>query len=395
MMEGKLVSMKGFVAVSILVLLINSSGQPRNLRSSRTRESKVERIRVGRSPGSIEAADFNHDGILDLAVTGESDSSVTILLGKGHGEFCQAEGSSFYAGNAPNDIAVGDFNKDGNLDLAFANHDRKYLTVLLGNGKGGFGPAEGSPFSVEVIPHAHGVATADFNNDGRLDLVTDSWGNNQIEILWGDAKSLFMTRGTHVKVGNHPYQRIRVADVNGDGSADIVTTNLDGDNATVLLGDGKGEFHEAPGSPVPCGTAPFGLAIGDVNGDGKPDLAIINSPASTSDRTGKNGLTVLFGDGAGRFSTMKGSPVPSGEIPNRIAIGDINGDGINDIAVSDNGSNKVYVFLMSKLGILSQYIVTVGNNPKGIALADINGDGKADIAVCNNTDNDISIIFTK
>jgi hypothetical protein len=378
----------------LMILLSLSCGQRTKFQQS-LEWSQTMNIEVGRAPGSIEVADFNNDKIPDVAVTSESDSSVTVLLGQGNGEFTQAPGSPFFTGNAPNDMAIGDFNKDGNLDLAFANHDRKYLTVLLGNGQGGFASAAGSPFPVEVIPHTHGLATGDFNNDGRLDLVTDSWGNNEVEVLFGDSIKLFRTPGTFFKVGNHPYQRVRVADVNGDGNIDIVTTNLDGDNATILLGDGKGAFNEAPGSPVPCGDSPFGLAIGDVNGDGKRDLAIINSPASTSDRRGTNGLTILLGDGAGKFAMMKGCPFYSGSIPNRIAIGDLNGDGINDIAVSDNGTDKVYLFIMSRNGVASQLSVTVGSHPKGVALADVNGDGKADILVCNNSDNDISIILSK
>src|SRR6266496_292434 len=85
-------------------------------------------------------------------------------------------------GKAPGCVEIADLNDDSNPDLAFANHERKYLTVLLGNGQGDFTAAPKSPFPVEVIPHTHGIATGDFNNDGRLDLVTDSWGNNQIEV---------------------------------------------------------------------------------------------------------------------------------------------------------------------------------------------------------------------
>ena len=110
----------------------------------------------------------------------------------------------------------------------------------------------------------------------------------------------------------------------------------------------------------------------------------------------KNGLTVLLNDGAGKFTTMKGSPFEAGNIPNRIAIGDINGDHVNDIVTSDNNSNKIYVFLMSRSAtVSSQSVITVGNNPKGIAIADLDGNGKDDIVVCNNIDNDISIILSK
>lgn len=354
------------------------------------------RIKVGRSPGSVEAGDFNKDKFIDLAIASETDSSVTILLGNGRGNFTAAGGSPFFAGPQPNDITIKDFNIDGNPDLAFANHEHKFLTVLLGNGKGNFTAAAKSPFHVEGIPHTHGIATGDFNRDRRPDLVTDSWGNDNVEVLFGDSVDLFKTPGSFFKVGKRPYQRLRVADINRDGTDDIVTTNTEANNVTVLLSNGNGGFDEPAGSPYPCGNAPFGISIGDLNADEKPDLAIINSPGSMGDGKGKNGLTVLLGDGKGEFATMKGSPFESGKIPNRIAIGDTNGDGVNDIITSDNDSNKIYLFLMKKNGtVLLQSSITVGNHPKGIALADLNSDGKSDIVVCNQLDNDISIIISR
>lgn len=352
------------------------------------------KIQVGKAPGSVEIADLNNDKFPDLIVSSEQDNGVTILLNNGKGQFEPAKGSPFPEGYIVNDIAIGDFNNDGNPDLGFANHEKKFLTVLLGNGKADFSPAPQSPFPVDVIPHVHGIAAGDFNKDGRLDLVTDSWGNNQIEILFGDSINGFKTPGRFFKVGKMPYQRLRAADLNLDGNMDIVTTNLEGNDATILLGDGKGNLNESKSSPFPCGNAPFNLAIGDVNADGKPDLAIINSPASAGgSNIGINGLTILLGDGAGKFLMTKGSPYQSGKIPNRVAIGDVNGDGINDIVSSDNGSNKIYLFTMNKNGtVLSESAIIVGNHPKGVAIADLNGDGKGDIVVCNNKDNNISII---
>lgn len=370
---------------------VNSCGQ-----TSDASNTENSRIKVGRSPGSVEAGDFNNDKFVDLAVSSETDSTVTILLGNGKGSFTTAAGSPFFAGPQPNDIAIKDFNNDGNPDLAFANHENRFLTVLLGNGKGSFTAAAKSPFPVEGIPHTHGIATGDFNRDRRPDLVTDSWGNDNVEILFGDSADLFKTPGVFFKVGKRPYQRLRVADINRDGADDIVTTNTEANNVTVLLSDGKGGFNEAAGSPYPCGDAPFGISIGDLNADEKPDLAIINSPASMGAGKGKNGLTMLLGDGKGKFTIMKGSPYESGKIPNRIAIGDMNGDGVNDIITSDNDGNKIYLFLMNKNGtVLSQTSITVGNHPKGIAIADLNSDGKNDIAVCNQLDNDISIIISR
>jgi len=355
----------------------------------------ISKIQLRHKPYSVEIADLNGDKIKDLVIANGEDSSVTILIGTGNGNFREAKGSPFPAGYMPNDIVVADFNKDGKPDLAFANHDRKYLTVLAGDGKGGFTPLKGSPFHVEVRPHTHGIATGDFNGDGNLDLVTDSWGNNQLAILFGNSEHGFSKTAKYIPVGKHPYQRARVADLNKDGKLDIVTTNLDGNNTTILLGDGKGNFHEPEGSPFPCGDSPFGVAIGDINGDGNLDLAIVNAPSATSENTGRDGLTILVGDGKGKFTIMHGSPFTTGVGPTRVAIGDLNGDGIADIVVANYKSNSITVFLMRKNGVASSYMVPVGAKPDGVAIADLNGDGKGDIVVANSGDSFLTLMLSK
>jgi len=366
-----------------------SSGNPA------TSTTPTFRVAAGSAPGSVEIADVNGDGKPDLVVANEQSNDVTVLLGDGKGAFSQAKGCPFPAGHDPNDIAVGDFNRDGKLDLAFANHEEKFLTVLLGDGRGAFTPAQKSPFAVEVKPHTHGVAAGDLNFDGNLDLVTDSWGTDQVEVLFGDGKGGFTIPGSFFAVGKHPYQRVRVADVNGDGRADVITTNLEGDNVTVLLSDGRGGLNPSPGSPFGCGDSPFNFAIGDVNADGKLDIAIVNSPSSTSDRQGKDGLTVLLGDGTGRFAMMAGSPFATGRIPNIAAVGDLNGDGIGDIAVSSPDGDNVTVFIMGRKGMISSYTITVGGHPKGLAIRDLNGDGKEDLVVTNNAENAVTVMLSK
>ena len=180
------------ITFSVFVILLSNCGQENKLSSQNIVDSShIIKIKVGRSPGSVEVADFNHDKFPDLAITSETDSSVTVLLGRGEGVFTETENSPFFAGSQPNDLSINDFNRDGNMDLAFANHEKKYLTVLLGNGKGNFIAAPGSPFTVGGIPHTHGIATGDFNNDGRIDLATDSWGNDRVEVLFGDSLVFF------------------------------------------------------------------------------------------------------------------------------------------------------------------------------------------------------------
>jgi hypothetical protein len=128
---------------------------------------------VGTLPVSVTIADVNKDGNNDILVANGGSSNLSVYLGDGKGGFSQASGSPFPTGPNPSDIAVGDFNGDGNPDLAIANHAVKLVTVLLGNSKGQFSFAPGSPFSVPSNPHPHGIAVADFNGDKKLDLAVE------------------------------------------------------------------------------------------------------------------------------------------------------------------------------------------------------------------------------
>ena len=353
------------------------------------------RIKVGTAPSAVELADFNRDGKLDAAVANSESDDVTILLGDGAGGFKPAAGSPFPAGNEPNDLAVGDVNNDSNLDLAFANHDTSYLTVLVGDGKGGFKPAPGSPFTVHSKPHPHGIAIADFNGDGWVDLATDDWQKNRVTVIFNDKKGGFVSPGVSFPVGKMPYQKLRAADLNKDGKADIVTTNFEGGNVTILLGDGKGGFREPPGSPFDANKQPFAIAIGDLNGDGNPDLAIGHYSGQITDPSGDR-MTILLGIGDGTFRQAWTQLVP-GKAPTRVAIGDVNGDKIADAVFENYGNNSVTVLLGShnNFSTASGWTTPVGRLPNGIAIGDLNGDGKGDIVTANYDDNDISIILTK
>jgi hypothetical protein len=274
--------------------------------------------------------------------------------------------------------------------LTIANHERKHLTVLLGNGKGQFQPAPHSPFFVNVRPHTHGVIIADFNGDGNPDIGTESWGVDSIVILQGDGKSNFSNPAFYA-TGKHPYQRLRTVDLNNDGKPDIVTTNLDGNDVTILLGDGRGSFSKRL---FKAGDTPFGVAIGDLTGDGNLDLAVVNSP-SIAGNAGKDGLTILTGDGTGNFSRMEGSPFISGLSPSRVAIGDLNGDGVNDVAVTNYMGRSISVYYLHKKGAVSISTFAVGDHPSGVAIHDLDGDGKKDIIVSSHTENTILIFFAK
>lgn len=353
-------------------------------------------IRVGKAPGFIAIADVNHDGKPDLIAANTADETLSILLGDGKGHFSPAPGSPFSCGKSPNDIAVADMNHDGNPDLVIANTETPLITVLLGDGKGGFKPAARSPFSAASRPHVHGVAVADFNGDGKPDVVTDSWGNNQILMLLGDGAGNLAGPGRAFNTGRRPYQRVRSADFNQDGNPDVVTTNLDDNTVSILLGDGHGGLHDSQGSPFPAGEAPWAAVIDDVNHDGKLDLVILPYEPDVKDPR-QTGITVLLGDGkggfsGGSFSKTGGSPLPLTGCrgPARVATSDFNGDSFRDIAVLCAQNNKLLLYLGSKNGAFSVAMEDIQTGWSGLAVADLNGDGKDDIVVSNGSEDNES-----
>lgn len=352
-------------------------------------------IAVGKGPRFVVAADLNHDGKVDLVVANADSENLTVLLGDGRGRFEQAKGSPVPAGHLPNDIAIADMNHDGNPDLVIANHQSPYIRILLGDGKGAFQPAPGSPFDVHSTPHPHGVAVGAFSGASNIDVVTDSWGNNQIELLRGDGRGGLVLPGRFFRVGRRPYERPRSADFNKDGLADVVTTNLDDDTVTILLSDGKGGFREAPGSPDAAGGKPWQIAIADFNGDGNPDLAII--PYERDLPPGQRAaVTVLLGDGKGSFSAMPGTPLAleSCHGPSSIATGDVDGDGRPDIVVLCAESRNLAIFLSNAGKGFIRLTHPAAGGWGSVAVADLDADGKADIITANPEDGTITIYFS-
>jgi hypothetical protein len=369
---------------------------------------------AGLHPTMLTIADVNKDGNPDILVVSGGSGHLFVYLGDGKGNFAQSGGTPFAAGPEPNDIATGDFNGDGNLDVAIANHGVKTVTVLLGNGKGQFALAPGSPFAVESRPHPHGIAVADFNGDRKPDIAVDSWGENKVLVMFGKGDGTFQSPGVKFDVGKMPYQRLRTAvlseppaargpregipsgvqDAGGPNSApDIITSNFESSSVSVLSGDGHGNFTRKD-FPVP--PDPFGIAIADLNGDHHLDIAIGHYSGQGTDPS-KNALSVLYGDGKGNFTLAKGSPFPTGHYPGTLAVGDLNGDGIADIVVPNYEDGTLTIYLCRANGItLAPYSpIHVGHTPHGVAIADLNHDGKGDIVVAEEEDNDVLVLLSK
>lgn len=348
-------------------------------------------IPVDRGPHWVSVADLDRDGNPDIVVANADAGTVSILLGDGKGAFRNPPGSPFAAGHLPNDLAFADMNGDGKLDLVIANHQAPSITVLLGDGSGRFSPAPGSPFDVHSNPHPHGVVAADFDGDAKPDVVTDSWAANQIEFLSGNGKGGLRRPGRFFAVGHRPYERLRSADFNHDGHPDIVTTNLDDGTVSILRGDGKGGFTTAPGAPFAAGGKPWQVFVGDINGDGNEDLVVIPYQRDLPSPT-QNAVTVLLGNGRGSFSAMP--PLPLGECggPDSVTAGNL-GTGRITIAVACAQSRELVLFISDVPGHFTRYSVPAKGGWGGIAIAKLTKDNRGEIITADSENNTITIYF--
>jgi hypothetical protein len=294
---------------------------------------------------NVAVADFNGDGKPDIAATDPENGVVQILLGNGDGTFSVglAYSTDTASGPFPENIVTGDFNHDGNVDLAIANPGSGTIGVLLGNGDGTFQAV--TPYAVSGwAPYF--VATADLNGDGYLDLeacaTTD--GSAAVVIMLANAdNSGTFTAPAFVNTVGYP-QTVAFGDLNGDGKLDMAVTEYQGTyfgDISIALGNGDGTFgsftdYAASASAGGTGdTYPASLQMTDMNGDGKLDLVYINSDYGT--------LAVALGNGDGTI----GTPVefPTSEYTWGLALADVNNDGAMDVLIGEDESGGFNVLL--------------------------------------------------
>jgi len=249
----------GGMPLLILLAMLLAQAQAPPVKLAALSNFSATVIRVGRSPGPVSIGKLTREGHQDIVVGNYDDGTVSVLLGDGRGNFQSAPGSPFSSNPNPNDIAIADMNGDGIPDLVIANTQTPYLTVLLGDGKGGLRPAAKSPFATNSKPHPHRVAVGDFLGNGKPSVVTDSWGNDRILLFATDGEGNLILPGRSFDADLHADSGVAAADFQRDGHLDIVTASQSAGVAGLLLGDGHGGFRKASGSPFPAGEQ--GVAI--------------------------------------------------------------------------------------------------------------------------------------
>ena len=283
--------------------------------------------------------------------------------------------TSFPGGDGPISVAIGDFNLDGQPDLVVANINGPGVSILLGTGTGTFGPPTSFDAGESTI---YGLAIGDLNGDGKPDLALTGLLHSTVSILLGTGTGGFgppTVIATNLNPendpGGEPYS-VAIGDLNGDGKLDLAVGNFDASDVSIFLGDGTGAFGAATNFSADGGRS---VAVGDLNGDGKLDVAAANGE-------GSNTVSILLGTGTGAFSAA--TAVAVGENPTSVAIGDLDGDGKPDLAVANTNDNTVSILLGTGTGAFSAATaVAVGANPISVAIGDLDGDGKPDLAVAN------------
>lgn len=349
---------------------------------------------VGPTPTAPAIADFNGDGIPDMAVVGTGFSgNLSVMLGNGDGTFQAA--TSYATAFGSRAVVAGDFNGDGKIDLAVANGTASNILVFMGNGDGTF---QSSISGAGVFGGASFLAVGDFNKDGIPDLAVS--GVLGVGIYIGNGDGTFRSPGLSISL-SPPQGQIVVADLNGDGNLDVVvaysTVNgfsfqQNAGNISVMLGNGDGTLR--PATSYTAGTQATSVAVGDLNNDGRPDLAVADF--------GTGNVVVLSGNGDGTFQTPVSYPSLVGG--NSIVMNDFDGDGNLDVAIASNGGaggfsqtgpNGLLTVMLGKGDGTFQnaMIYGAGSDATALTSADLNGDGQPDLVVPDQVANTVVVLL--
>ncbi|MBZ5707041.1 MAG: VCBS repeat-containing protein [Acidobacteriia bacterium] len=337
---------------------------------------------------SIAVADFNGDGVEDLAVINSCSADVSVLLGKGDGTFLKAVN---YGVLSPASVTTADVDGDGHLDLAVASGSGD-ISILKGNGDGTFQAATSFNIGTGLIPTA--IAAADLNHDGHVDLVVantygGSFNFGTADVLLGNGDGTFQAPASYDSGENS--EAVVIADLNGDQIPDLALATLNTNTVNILLGNGDGSFRY--GGEFTAGDGSMSIAAGDFNHDGALDLVVANNGIGTTfnGNVSPGNVSLLLGNGDGTFQS--GQNTVAGRKPTSVAAADFNGDGKADLAVVDfNGA--LNIFLGRGDGNFDNGPTYEGGDSlTSVVAGDFNHDGKIDLATASLHSNGIGIFL--
>jgi FG-GAP-like repeat len=355
---------------------------------------------VGPQPTSVAVGDFN-GGALDVAVANEGSDNVSILLGNGFGQF--AAGTPVSVGDAPSSVVTGHFNADAFTDLAVASVGDDNIAIRLGNGTGGFSGSGTVSTGTNSDPRA--IATGDFNNDGKTDLVSANQGSSTVSVHLGDGTGGFATdltpRDVSIASGLPAANPVAIAVIQLGGTAMTPDANLDAivasqtnDQVLELLGDGTGDFtgagtlYSTGGIP---GSDPSGVAIGSLN-PASPIPANAAEPDMLTANQGPDQVFPAYGRTDGTFFDFGGVELTGGD-PVAIAMGDLDGDGDQDGITADMGGNDVTPIISDGGGdVAADTPTAVGLSPRALATGGFDADARDDVAVANYDSNSVTVL---
>jgi hypothetical protein len=344
-------------------------------------------VAVGENPSSVAIGDLNGDNNPDLAVANAGSDNVSVLLGAGTGSFGAA--TNFDTGNYPSSVAIGHLNGDSSADLAVANAASNNVSVLFGTGNGTFGVA--TNFNVGIQPTS--VAIGHLNGDSSADLaVANAASSNDVSVLLGIGNGSFVG-GSFISYIGLGASSVAIGKLNGDNNPDLAVANSFSSDVSVLLGTGAAQIP--PGGPgginefgaasnFPVGSRPASIVIGDLNGDTNSDLAVANE--------GSDNVSVLVGTGTGSFGAA--TNFAAGQNPQSLAIGKLNDDNKPDLAVANFRSNSVSLLPGTGTGSFGAATdFAAGQSPTSLAIGKLNDDNKPDLAVANFNSDNVSILL--
>ncbi|HZU98222.1 MAG TPA: VCBS repeat-containing protein, partial [Planctomycetota bacterium] len=332
---------------------------------------------------AVAIADLDGDGAPDLVVVNERDNTISLLFQSKTTRGTFGAPVVLATGTGPVWLAVADLAQHNRFDIAVANRDSGTISVFLQGSTPGTFP--GPPLTIAVGTQPYWVAAADVNGDTKTDLVVANHGSGNVEVLLQGAPGTF-SAGVTVSAGTP--DGVAIGDLDGDGAMDLAISAEVTGQIVVALGDKKnpGGFLDAVDDPT--GSSPRHVITADLNGDGLRDLVVANQHGNT--------VSVLLQDPASPSSFLPATNYATGVGPSGVAIADLNGDGRPDLVVPNLGDGTVQVFLQDPAhpgSFLAPTTYTVGANPACVVVADLDHDGRPDLAVALDTNSKVMIML--